>query len=147
MSSLRFSNLPSVRCPNCGTMNINFLDFSSFSALNNGQPSPANVEFECPECDALIRAKYELRFLGIEKVVKMPVFNEDNMVPVKSSVIESIGYNPTEKVMGVRFLTSKKLYLYERVDGETFIEFLNAPSKGRFFQQEIRGNYPSTAKE
>lgn len=60
-------------------------------------------------------------------------------VPIESSVIAEIGYE--DEVMEVRF-TSGGLYRYFDVPPEVCLDFLRADSKGAFFNQEIRGEYP-----
>jgi lysyl-tRNA synthetase class 2 len=58
---------------------------------------------------------------------------------VDSSAIQTIDYN-NEKLF-VRF-TSGERYVYVGVPAEVCRSFLDADSKGRFFQAEIRGCYP-----
>jgi hypothetical protein len=60
-------------------------------------------------------------------------------VPVESSVIAEIGYE--DEVMEVRF-TNGGVYRYFNVPPQVCLDFLKARSKGNFFNQEIRGEYP-----
>lgn len=60
-------------------------------------------------------------------------------VPVESSVIAEIGYE--DEVMEVRF-NNGGAYRYFNVPPEVCLNLLRADSKGRFFNQEIRGEYP-----
>jgi KTSC domain-containing protein len=60
------------------------------------------------------------------------------MIPVKSTCVQSLGYNPVTAELYVRFLESNQTYVYENVDVKTFLRFLSADSKGEFFSQEIR---------
>lgn len=62
-------------------------------------------------------------------------------VPVESSVIAEIGYE--EEVMEVRF-NNGGVYRYFNVPPEVCLNLLKADSKGRFFNYEIRGEYPCT---
>lgn len=59
-------------------------------------------------------------------------------VPVESSVIAEIGYE--DEVMEVRF-NNGGVYRYFNVPPQVCLDFLKADSKGRFFNQEVRGEY------
>lgn len=61
-------------------------------------------------------------------------------VPVESSSIESIGYE--RSVLEVRFRNGG-LYQYFDVPEETLVMLMRADSKGRFFNEAIRGRYPA----
>jgi hypothetical protein len=56
---------------------------------------------------------------------------------VESSNIKSIGYDPEKKIMHVVF-NSGKTYEYTSDDME-FSDFQKSPSKGKFFNEHIRG--------
>jgi hypothetical protein len=60
-------------------------------------------------------------------------------VQVESSVIAEIGYE--DEIMEVRF-NNGGVYRYFNVPAEVCLYFLKAGSKGRFFNEEIRGEYP-----
>ncbi|MGN6276315.1 MAG: KTSC domain-containing protein [Solirubrobacterales bacterium] len=60
-------------------------------------------------------------------------------VPVESSVIAEIGYE--DEIMEVRF-DNGGLYRYFNVPPQVCLDLLKADSKGRFFNDEIRGEYP-----
>lgn len=62
-------------------------------------------------------------------------------VPVESSVIAEVGYE--DEVMEVRF-NNGGVYRYFNVAPEVCLDLLRADSKGGFFNQEIRGEYPCT---
>ena len=61
-------------------------------------------------------------------------------ISVDSSMIDSIGYDPKNKLLEIKFLSSH-IYHYEDVPPEIFDEFLNADSKGRFFLDYIEDEY------
>ncbi|MDQ2630840.1 MAG: KTSC domain-containing protein [Actinomycetota bacterium] len=61
-------------------------------------------------------------------------------VPVESSSIESVGYE--KNVLEVRFRNGG-LYRYFDVPEQAVVSLMRAESKGRFFNQEIRGRYPA----
>ena len=63
---------------------------------------------------------------------------ETAKVPVNSSNVKSVGYNPTFKHLFVEFLNGA-LYCYEKVPDSVFGEFMVSPSKGKFVYDRIRG--------
>jgi hypothetical protein len=58
---------------------------------------------------------------------------------VESSNIASIGYDPP--TLEVEFHHGG-VYTYEGVPQEVYENFMAAPSKGRFFAENIKGKYP-----
>ncbi|MCA0011642.1 KTSC domain-containing protein [Mesorhizobium sp. B292B1B] len=52
-----------------------------------------------------------------------------------------IGYDPSTKILSVRFAPSGARYDYEGVDPETYAKFNAAFSKGRFFIEFVRDRY------
>lgn len=63
------------------------------------------------------------------------------LMPVESSSIESVGYDPGTRRLYVRFLQSGKAYVYYDVEEDVFEDLLAANSKGAFFNSEIRGAF------
>lgn len=63
-----------------------------------------------------------------------------SMIPVSSSNIQAIGYNPSEQLLQVNFHSGHG-YHYSNVPSQTFQEFLNAYSKGRYLNTQIKGRY------
>jgi hypothetical protein len=62
------------------------------------------------------------------------------MVSVSSSNIREIGYDEENEVLGVVF-HSGTLYHYQGVSLGTFEELRDAPSVGKFFNANIKGDY------
>ncbi|MGA0606005.1 KTSC domain-containing protein [Phenylobacterium sp. VNQ135] len=60
---------------------------------------------------------------------------------VESAAIQEIDYDAERAKLLVRFQSGER-YVYVGVPGEVHRSFLEADSKGRFFQAEIRDNYP-----
>src|SRR5882672_12522818 len=60
---------------------------------------------------------------------------------VKSSTIQSIGYDAKEKILEVLF-NSGGLYRYSGVSKEVADAFLNSDSKGSYFAISIRACFP-----
>ena len=59
---------------------------------------------------------------------------------VESSNIEAIGYDEEDESLYVRF-NSKTQYVYYNVPDEEHQEFLDADSKGKFLNENIKGQY------
>jgi lysyl-tRNA synthetase class 2 len=60
---------------------------------------------------------------------------------VDSTAISDIDYDAERAKLLVRFI-SGELYVYVGVPGEVHRSFVEAESKGRFFQSQIRDRYP-----
>lgn len=58
-----------------------------------------------------------------------------------SSAIKDIRYVPDDKTLFIQF-TSGSIYMYEGVDAQTFLEFHETKSAGRFFQKHIKDEFP-----
>jgi hypothetical protein len=65
-------------------------------------------------------------------------------IPVESSVIDSIGFE--KNVLEVRFCNGG-LYQYLDVPESVLAQLMRATSKGRFFNQQVRGRYPALRLE
>ena len=74
----------------------------------------------------------------ITKKPRLDVF----MDSVKSSFIDSVGYDELGKRLIVRF-NSESIYEYQNVSREVYIAFMEAESKGRFYAKYIRGKFES----
>jgi hypothetical protein len=57
-----------------------------------------------------------------------------------STAIRSLSYDPAKREMRVTFVSGRR-YLYAEVPAEVFEAFENAPSRGAFFNREIRDRY------
>lgn len=60
---------------------------------------------------------------------------------VDSTAIKEIDYDAERAKLLVRFASGER-YVYVGVPGEVHRSFVEADSKGRFFQAEIRDRYP-----
>jgi hypothetical protein len=61
-------------------------------------------------------------------------------VPVQSRAIEEIEYNTEDETMSVTF-TNGSQYDYPSIRRDQFMEFVNAPSKGSFYNSYVRGQW------
>ena len=59
-----------------------------------------------------------------------------------STSIRKTDYDPKTRILSVWFVTSGKQYDYEGVPPETYAALRSAFSKGRFFNEHIRGHFP-----
>jgi KTSC domain len=60
------------------------------------------------------------------------------MVPVESTSIELVGYDGDAHELYVRFRLRGRTYVYFAVPPETYAALLQAPSKGRYLNFEIK---------
>lgn len=64
------------------------------------------------------------------------------MIPVQSSNLASVGYDPASAELFIRFW-SGGLYRYSGVAFEVYVGLMNSPSKGSYFDYRIRYVYPT----
>jgi len=63
------------------------------------------------------------------------------MQEVESTSIEAIGYDRQTHELYVRFRETGRTYAYWDVEEDVFEGFLGAPSKGNYFNRQIKGAY------
>lgn len=63
-------------------------------------------------------------------------------VPVSSSQIKSVGYDPATARMEVEFANDGGVYVYDNVPLSKYEALLNADSVGSLFHQTIKGKHP-----
>lgn len=68
-------------------------------------------------------------------------------LPIVSSDLSSVGYDPDTRQMEVEFRRGTKLYTYENVPPEIYQGLMNAISPGKYFYANIRDKYTYTARE
>ncbi len=64
-----------------------------------------------------------------------------DMVPVNSSMIQAVGYDPETQILEVLF-NSGQAYHYEGVPPEVHQELMASDSKGRYMRDAIIDMYP-----
>lgn len=64
---------------------------------------------------------------------------ELKMIPVDSSAIAEIGYE--DGMLTICFRSRRELYSFPNVPEQIFKDFLQAPSKGKFYNENIRDIY------
>jgi len=60
---------------------------------------------------------------------------------VESTTLATVAYDETRKLLQLEFC-SQAVYLYSGVPAALHQALLGAPSKGRYFNQTIRGRFP-----
>lgn len=67
-------------------------------------------------------------------------FSTDS-VPIESSMIRSMRYEPSERLLEIVF-QNRSVYQFVSVPPELYEHLLHAQSKGRYFLAHIRGMFP-----
>ena len=62
------------------------------------------------------------------------------LIPVKSSNIKAVAYDPTTEILTVEF-KSGGIYEYSKVSKKVYTAFVASDSLGRFFFKKIRNVY------
>jgi hypothetical protein len=77
------------------------------------------------------------------EVVQNTSFQIEEQVNTDSSWIDSIEYYSCDELTGYLIINTKKggSYIHENVPIQVWNEFENAESYGRFYNQNIKGNY------
>ena len=65
---------------------------------------------------------------------------------VESTTLATVSYNEAQELLQLEFC-SRAVYLYFGVPPAVHQALLDAPSKGRYFNQTIRGQYPYHAMQ
>jgi hypothetical protein len=65
--------------------------------------------------------------------------------PVASSLIRSVGYDPVGSILEIEMIEPNRLYKFYDVPFSVYDELMEAPSKGRYFNEFIRDLYPYDA--
>lgn len=85
--------------------------------------------------------KLALVFASLTLFATIALAADIEMQPVESSFISAIGYDAEAETLSVQMHNSSDVYLYEGVPASVFEEFLAADSKGRYFVENIKGQY------
>ena len=63
------------------------------------------------------------------------------LTPVESTTLASVAYDAHGKLLQLEF-RNRAIYQYSGVPAEVHEALLRAPSKGRYFNRAIRGQFP-----
>jgi hypothetical protein len=61
--------------------------------------------------------------------------------PVESTAIKSIGYNEDKQILEVEILETGRIYQYKDVSVEEYLDFMDAPSLGEYYNRVIKDQY------
>ena len=90
-----------------------------------------------------LHVRGQFKYDGEGRVITFP--NQANMHRVASSWIKAVGYNADSRVLYVMTKETDRdlprLYPYFGVEAETFARFMNARSKGKFYNEHVKGRY------
>lgn len=64
-------------------------------------------------------------------------------IPIESTTLATIAYDGRRKLLQLEFRTGS-VYRYFGVPYEIYHGLMQAPSKGKYFNRDIRGRYPYT---
>ena len=64
-----------------------------------------------------------------------------NVATLESTTLATVAYDELQQLLQLEFC-SRAIYLYWGVPAIVHQSLLSAPSKGRYFQQAIRGHFP-----
>jgi hypothetical protein len=62
-----------------------------------------------------------------------------NRLPVDSTVVAAVGYDPASRVLELEFRSGGHVYRYFEVPPEEYQSFLGAKSKGAYLDQRLKG--------
>jgi len=62
---------------------------------------------------------------------------------IVSSNLEAVGYDEGQQQLVIRFKKAKHVWGYNGVSRDLYEQFMAAPSKGVFFAQRIKNQYPA----
>ena len=71
-----------------------------------------------------------------------PIISHIPRERVSSSAIASVGYSKRQHILEVEFANGR-VYRYLQVTPSVYREFMSADSKARYYDRNIKGNYPS----
>ena len=135
----RFEDLK-PQCPHC---------LVPMSLMSKAETSDSlYLEFRCEECGYKENAIFKVKYDHSVVLYDPTLVPTAKMNPVDSSVIAELGYDKSTKTMFIKFCSGdKRIYAYENVDMEFYIDFLNADRKGYFYNDNIRGKVFSTTSK
>lgn len=117
------------------------LPCNDWEPLEELQPLMLELTLSRQEWRQLLSARHGLPrelIAQVQSAISQP--GEVVMIPVESSNIAAIGYSDVEGVLLVDFLSGTR-YRYSAVPAWKFEAFLAAPSKGRYLNSAIKGEY------
>ena len=66
--------------------------------------------------------------------------------PVKSTLLDKVGYDPGTQVLAIQMVNSSDVYTYQDVPASIYEGLLAADSKGAYYVKHIKGKYKTERK-
>ena len=66
--------------------------------------------------------------------------NDFNYVPVESTQLSAVAYNPDTREMRIQFAKGQ-IYSYSNVPSDIYDSLLNAPSVGQYFNTNVKFSF------
>ncbi len=105
--------------------------------FHNAERKPTDPQkAEISKSQTVFQEKSKRRVVGVYEYTDHPL----QFHVVKSSNISRIGYDESNKILVVEFKSSGT-YVYYDIPKYVFVELLNSESCGRYFNNNISGNY------
>ncbi len=131
-------------------MKLSKIDLSSLRAIAHDDDGLKLIieredEFELVEIPAPLAAYEGLQLLDrvIAANAEIAPTPEIELLPVCSSMAARVGYDADREVLQIEF-NSGAVYQYTDVDAHTWDDLQDSDSIGSFYNDEIKGYYPST---
>jgi hypothetical protein len=131
-------------------MKLSKIDLSSLKAIAHDERGLKLIierddEIELVEIPAPLAAYEGLQLLDrvIASNAALPPTPEFEMLPVHSSMAAQVGYDADREILQIEF-NSGAVYQYAEVDPHTWEDLQSSDSIGSFYNEEIKGYYPST---
>jgi hypothetical protein len=131
-------------------MKLSKIDLSSLKAIAHDERGLKLIierddEIELVEIPAPLAAYEGLQLLDrvIASNAALPPTPEFEMLPVHSSMAAQVGYDADREILQIEF-NSGAVYQYAEVDPHTWEDLQSSHSIGSFYNEEIKGYYPST---
>jgi hypothetical protein len=131
-------------------MKLSKIDLSSLKAIAHDERGLKLIierenEIELVEIAAPLAAYEGLQLLDrvIAANAAIAPTPEVEMLPVCSSMAAQLGYDADREILQIEF-NSGAVYQYTEVDSHTWEDLQSSDSIGNFYNEEIKGYYPST---
>ena len=81
-------------------------------------------------------------FLACVALVALTALAADiEMQPVKSTLLDKVGYDPGIQVLAIQMVNSSDVYTYQDVPASIYEGLLAADSKGAYYVENIKGRF------
>ncbi|MBP0020985.1 MAG: KTSC domain-containing protein [Cyanobacteria bacterium SBLK] len=134
-------------------MNLDKIDLTNLVAIGHDNEKLALLIDRGDNMEYVEVRAPKAAYDGLQEVAaiasdKIPVLEENTenstffVQATRSHCTAAIGYNPQQELLQVEFVNGA-VYQYEEVEPETWEDFCETESPGRFYNSEIKGLYYS----